>query len=331
MQTILITGGAGYIGSHCVLEALKRNYCVVVFDNLSTGHIETINVLKNYKDFVFIQSDLKNENEIEEVFKKHKIDIVVHFAALSQANESLREPQKYFENNVSGTINLLNSMIKHKVKKIVFSSTAAIYGEANYIPINENHPQKPINPYGETKLTIEKTMDKYDVKHDLKSIRLRYFNVIGANKEAIIGEKHNPETHLIPNILKASLDNSKTFNLFGNDYDTKDGTCIRDYIDIQDLINAHFLAIEYLNKNNKTDYFNLGTKQGNSTKEIFEICQKVINKKINIEIKPKREGDPAILVADNKKAYDILGWSPKVNIEESIQNAYKFLLNHIDG
>ena len=331
MQNILITGGAGYIGSHCVLEALKQNFGVIVFDNLSTGHIETIEALKKQGDFIFIQGDLKNKDEINKVFKNNKVDAVIHFAALSQVNESMKEPQKYYENNVIGTINLLNSMVENNIKKIVFSSTAATYGEPKYIPIDENHPQEPINPYGNTKLIIEKIMDDYDKAYSLKSVRLRYFNVIGADKGGLIGEKHNPETHLVPNILKASFDDNKIFNLFGNDYDTKDGTCIRDYINIEDLINAHFLALEYLNKENKTDYFNLGTEQGNSTKEIFEICQKVINKKINIEIKPRREGDPAILVANNKKANNILNWTPKRNLEESISSAYRFLLMHLDG
>lgn len=331
MQTILITGGAGYIGSHYVLQLLQmRIFNVIVFDNLSTGHIETINTLKKCGDFVFIQGDLKNKNEIEEVFKKYKIDIVVHFAALSQVSESINEPEKYYENNVIGSINLFDSMIENNVKKIVFSSSAAMYGEPKYLPIDEIHPTNPINPYGKTKLEIENKLDEYDKLHGLKSIRLRYFNAVGANSDYNIGEIHNPETHLIPNILKAII-NGTTFNLYGDDYNTKDGTCVRDYIDINDLITAHIFAMKHIHHHSETNYFNIGTKQGTSIKEIIEICQKVTNKKINIEIKPKREGDPAVLIANNRKAENILDWKPRINLEESIKNTYKFLLMHIDG
>ncbi|MBE7707575.1 MAG: UDP-glucose 4-epimerase GalE [Cyanobacteria bacterium SIG27] len=331
MQTILITGGAGYIGSHYVLQLLQmRIFNVIVFDNLSTGHIETINTLKKHGDFVFIQGDLKNKNEIEEVFKKYKIDIVVHFAAYSQIEESSKEPEKYFENNVNGTINLLDSMVKNDVKKIVFSSSAAIYGEPKYLPIDESHPTNPISIYGKTKLLIENKLDEYDKLYNLKSIRLRYFNVIGANKDGIVGESHDPETHLVPNLLKAII-NGTTFNLYGDDYNTKDGTSVRDYIDINDLITAHLFAMKQIHHHNETDFFNIGTNKAMSTKEVIEICQRITNKKINIEIKPKREGDPAILVANNRKAKNILDWSSRIDTEESIKNAYKFLLMHIDG
>ncbi|MBR5304307.1 MAG: UDP-glucose 4-epimerase GalE [Candidatus Gastranaerophilales bacterium] len=321
-MTILITGGAGYIGSHCALEILKRGFKLVIFDNLSTGHLETIEKLKTIGEFDFIQGDLKNKEEIDEVFNKFKIDIVFHFASYSQVNESIKEPQKYYINNVLGAINLFDSMIENKVKKIIFSSTAAIYGEPIYVPIDENHPTNPINPYGETKLQIEKYLDEYDKLYNLKSVRLRYFNVAGSN--GFVGEEHNPETHLVPNILKASKD--VPFCLFGNDYDTKDGTCVRDYIDIEDLIEAHLLAYDYLKKENKTNFFNLGTSKGDTTKEVFDLCQKITNKKINIEIKPRRDGDPAILVADNKKVQEILGWTPKKTLKNSIKSAYNYIL-----
>ena len=260
---ILVTGGAGYIGSHCVLSLLKKGIDVVVFDNLSTGHIETIETLKKFGNLKFYQGDLLNTDEIKKVFE-NKIDAVIHFAALSQVAESMKNPQKYYINNVIGTINLLNTMIKNNVKKIVFSSTAATYGEPKYTPIDENHPQNPINPYGKTKLMIENIMDDYDKAYDLKSVRLRYFNVIGADKDINIGEWHNPETHLVPNILKSTFENSKTFEIYGQDYNTKDGTCVRDYINIEDLIDAHILALEYLNKNNETNFFNLGTNGWNT-------------------------------------------------------------------
>ena len=326
-MTILITGGAGYIGSHCALEILKRGFKLVIFDNLSTGHIETIEKLKTIGEFNFIQGDLKNKEEIDEVFNKFKIDTVYHFASYSQVNESIKEPQKYHVNNVLGAINLFDSMIENKVKKIIFSSTAAIYGEPKYIPIDENHPTEPISPYGKTKLLIEKKLDEYDEKYGLKSVRLRYFNVIGAN--GLIGEEHNPETHLIPNILKAAITN-KDFQLFGDSYDTKDGTCIRDYIDVEDLIRAHLLSAEYLKRTNKSNFFNLGTSKGYSIKEIFELCQTVTGKKINFEIKPRREGDPAILVADYKKAKKYFNWEPEKYIENSVKQTFYYLLKQIN-
>src|SRR5574344_763377 len=231
---ILVTGGAGYIGSHCVLALLEKNSEVVVFDNLSTGHIETVETLKKYGNLAFQNGDLLNFEDINSVFKKYNIEKVVHFAAFSQVGESVTNPQKYYINNVAGTLNLLKAMIENNVKKIVFSSTAATYGEPQYIPIDEKHPQTPINPYGQTKLMIEHIMDDYDRAYGLKSVRLRYFNVAGADNFSRIGEWHDPETHLVPNILKSTFNNGKTFKMFGDDYPTKDGTCVRDYINIED-------------------------------------------------------------------------------------------------
>ncbi len=319
---ILITGAAGYIGSHCALTLLEKGEELVIFDNLSTGHIETIETLKKYGKLTFIQGDLTNPSEITNVFKNHKIDSVIHFAALSQVGESVINPQKYYTNNVCGTINLLNAMIENNVDKIVFSSTAATYGEPVYSPIDEKHPQNPINPYGQTKLMIEKVMDDYDKAYNLKSVRLRYFNVAGADIQSRVGEWHEPETHLIPNILKSTFGDSKTFELYGENYDTKDGTCVRDYMNIIDLVDAHVLALNYLNNNGDTTFFNLGTNDGNTVKEVFGECEKVLNKKIALEIKPPREGDPASLVADNSKAKEILNWTPKYSLNDSIQSAY---------
>ena len=319
---ILVTGGAGYIGSHCVLSLLKNGEKVVIFDNLSTGHIETIQKLSKFGDLEFIQGDLRNTSDIKKVFEAYNISSVIHFAALSLVGESMNNPQKYYLNNVYGSINLLNTMIDYDVKKIVFSSTAATYGEPQYSPIDENHPQNPINPYGQTKLIIEKIMDDYDKAYGLKSVRLRYFNVAGANPEAIIGEWHNIETHLIPNILKSTFNSTKTFEIFGEDYPTKDGTCVRDYINIEDLIDAHLLALEYLNKGGDTNYFNLGTKDGNTVKEVFQICENICNQAIPVKISPRRLGDPSCLVADNSKAKNILNWTPKRTLEDSIKSAY---------
>ena len=283
---ILVTGGAGYIGSHCVLSLLEKGYKVLVFDNLSTGHIETVETLGQYGDLTFIQGDLLNQNDLQKIFQDFDIESVIHFAAYSQVGESVKNPQKYYINNVCGTINLLSAMIENNVKNIVFSSTAATYGEPMYIPIDEKHPQNPINPYGQTKLMIEKIMDDYDKAYGLRSVRLRYFNVAGADSKARIGEWHEPETHLIPNILKSTFGNAKTFEMYGEDYDTKDGTCVRDYINIEDLVNAHVLALEYLYNGGKTDYFNLGTNNGNTVKEVFGICEAVAEKYIKVNRMP---------------------------------------------
>ena len=322
MGKILVTGGAGYIGSHCVLALLENGYDVVIFDNLSTGHIETIEKLKKYGNVDFVKGDLQNISDIKSLFNSYTTDAVIHFAAFSQVGESVKNPQKYYMNNVCGTLNLLSAMLESGVKKIVFSSTAATYGEPEYIPIDEKHPQNPINPYGQTKLMIEKIMDDYDRAYGLKSVRLRYFNVAGADSQGRVGEWHEPETHLIPNILKSTFSGGQTFKMFGTDYDTKDGTCVRDYINVEDLAQAHLLALDYLNKGGETNYFNLGTNDGNTVKEVFSACEKVTGQNIPVDICPRREGDPASLVADNTKAKSVLGWKAQNSLEYSIEKAY---------
>lgn len=308
---ILVTGGAGYIGSHCVLKLLELDEDVIIFDNLSTSFKTTIKKLGKVK---FVKGDLRNFSDINALFEKYKIDAVIHFAALSLVSESVKEPYKYFQNNVCGSMNLLDAMIEHNCKSIVFSSTAATYGEPEYIPIDENHPTKPINPYGQSKLTVESLL------RDLDSVIFRYFNVAGADEKGRIGERHKDETHLIPNILK----NKRKFQLFGDDYPTKDGTCVRDYIDINDLIDAHILALRYLQNGGKSDVFNLGTETGYTVKEVFSACEEVTDKKIPYKICPRRAGDPAILVASNKKAREILGWSPKRTLKDSIKSSWQF-------
>lgn len=325
---ILVTGGAGYIGSHMALKLLENNEKVVVFDNFSTGHIETIETLmKEGKDnFEFFEGDLLNLNDLNALFKGRNIEAIIHFAAFSLVEESTKNPAKYYKNNVTGSINLLDAMHKYNVNKIVFSSTAATYGEPEEIPIKETSLQNPVNPYGTSKLTVEKIMDDYDRAYGIKSVRLRYFNVAGADSKCRIGENHNPETHLIPNILKSTFNNKKTFKIFGDNYNTKDGTCVRDYINVEDLINAHLLALKYLLAGGKTDFFNLGTNEGNSVKEIFDLCTKVTNKEIPFEIAQKRAGDPAVLIADNKKAKEILGWNPEKTLYDSIKSAYMWEL-----
>ena len=321
---ILVTGGAGYIGSHCVLALLKEGFDVHIFDNFSTGHKETVETLKKYGTLTYSEGDLQNRTDIKKVFENNKIDAVVHFAAFSQVGESVKNPQKYYQNNVCGTLNLLEAMLENDVKKIVFSSTAATYGEPVYTPIDENHPQLPINPYGQTKLMIERIMDDYDKAYGLKSVRLRYFNVAGADSEGRIGEWHTPETHLVPNILKSSFGDGKTFEMYGDDYDTKDGTCVRDYINVEDLAQAHILALKYLNNGGETNFFNLGTQEGTTVKEVFDVCEQVIGKSIPVKKMPRREGDPAILVADNTKAKKELGWEPKNSFEHSVKTAYEW-------
>ncbi len=319
---ILVTGGAGYIGSHLVMALLEKGEDVIVFDSLELGHAETIETLKKYGNLKFVKGNLKNLDEIRGAFLVNKIDSVVHFAAYSQVAESVKNPQKYYYNNVYGTLNLLNAMLEFGVKKIVFSSTAATYGEPVYTPIDEKHPQQPINPYGNSKLMVEKILDDYDKAYGLKSVRLRYFNVAGADSKARIGEWHEPETHLIPNVLKAKED--KVFKMFGTDYDTIDGTCVRDYINVEDLAQAHIKALEYLNDGGETNFFNLGTTEGNSVKEVFTACEEVKGTTIPLEICPRRGGDPATLVADNKKAKEILGWIPQHDLKDCIKSAYEW-------
>ena len=329
---ILITGGAGYIGSHTVLNLIENtDYKIIIFDNLENGHIETINTLLeiNPDKIIFEKGDLRNIEDIENVFNKYSIDGVIHFAAFALVEESVQNPSKYYRNNIYGTLNLLDTMIKYNVKRIVFSSTCATYGDiVEQTPIDEKHPQNPINPYGYSKLAVERIMDDYDKAYGLKSIRLRYFNVAGADEKGRIGEWHEPETHLIPNILKSN--NDKVFTIFGDDYDTRDGTCIRDYVNVLDLAEAHILSYEYLIKENKTDVFNIGTGEGYSVKEVFEACERVLNKKIPVEIKGRRAGDPAVLYADIGKVKSILDWKAKKSLEESIKSGYLWYINSIN-
>ena len=319
---VLVTGGAGYIGSHCAIALMEKGYDVVILDNFSIGHEETVGALAKIrapgKFSGMIKADLTERSELDNIFDG-SIDAVVHFAAFSQVGESMKDPDKYYHNNVDGTLNLLDAMLRGGVKKIVFSSTAAVYGEPEYVPIDEDHPQRPINPYGATKLTIEKIMDDY-MAYGLRSVRLRYFNAAGADTKCRVGEWHEPETHLIPNLLRSVFGNE--FKLFGNDYPTRDGTCVRDYVNVEDLADAHILALEYLSDGGKTDFFNLGTNEGSTVLEVLKECEKVTGKSISVNVKPRREGDPASLIADNGKAKYILGWEPKRNLRHTIETAY---------
>lgn len=322
-MVVLVTGAAGYIGSHCVLDLIQDGVDVVLFDNLSTGFQSTIDTLFSVGSTYikgFVNGDLRKLSDLEKVFEEYNIDSVIHFGALSQVEESMRNPELYFENNVDGTKNLLEVMVSKGVKHIVFSSTASVYGEPQYLPIDENHPKNPTNIYGETKLAVENLLDKYDEDFGIKSVRLRYFNVVGASDTGIMGENHNPETHLVPNILKAHSE--KEFKLFGVDYATQDGTCVRDYIDVQDISKAHILALKYLKTNNHSDVFNLGTQVGYSVKEVFALCEKIKGQKVSLTEFPRRNGDVEKLIALNEKAKKILNWKPQVVLEDSIKNSY---------
>lgn len=321
---ILITGAAGYIGSHCVLNLLENGYKVILFDNLETGCYETIKTLQNLrlKGSIedFIQGDLKNFDDINTVFKKHKIKGVIHFAANSLVEESINNPQKYYENNVFGSMNLFKAMKENNVLKIVFSSTAAVYGYSQDSILTETSSKNPINSYGNSKLVIENILRDYDKAYGFKSTIFRYFNVAGADSLGRLGENHNPETHLIPNLLKATLGNNQTFKLFGDDYDTKDGTCVRDYINVEDLAEAHRLGID----SNDSAIYNLGSQNGYSVKEIFSLCEKITGQKINFELCPKRLGDPPKLIANSEKAQKELKWMPKRTIFDTIKSAYEW-------
>lgn len=326
-MAILVLGGAGYIGSHTVYELVANGEDVVIVDNLETGHIEAV-----HPQARFYQGDIRDRAFMDSVFEKESIDAVIHFAANSLVGESMTNPLKYFDNNVNGTKVLLQSMIAHDVKKIVFSSTAATYGEPENIPILESDKTNPTNAYGETKLSMEKMMKWTDVAHGLKYVALRYFNACGAHESGEIGEAHAPETHLIPLILQVPLGQRDHISIFGDDYDTEDGTCIRDYIHVTDLAQAHILAVKYLLAGNESNTFNLGNGVGFSVKEVIETAKKATRLPIKAEVAPRRAGDPARLIASSEKAKEILGWNPQhADLEKIISSAWKWHSTHPNG
>lgn len=315
---ILVMGGAGYIGSHTTKHLLDNGYEVVVADNLVYGHRQALDARAG-----FVHADLLDIFSLQTLFASYQIDAVIHFAAFAYVGESVTDPAKYYTNNVVGTINLLNVMQAFGVGKIVFSSTCATYGEPLYIPIDENHPQNPINPYGRSKLMIEQIFADYERAYGLRHIALRYFNAAGASADGQRGESHTPETHLIPLVLKAIKGERKNIKVFGTDYDTRDGTCVRDYIHVEDLAVAHRLALEKLDT--YTGCINLGTGVGTTVKEIITAAEKVSGKKCPTEYVDRRPGDPARLYADNHKARDILGWTPQyLDIENIIKTAWSW-------
>lgn len=326
-MSVLVLGGAGYIGSHTVYELIERGEDVIVADNLQTGHIEAVHPKAG-----FYKGDIRDKNFLDEIFKKEKINAVIHFAANSLVGESMTNPLKYYDNNLYGTMILLKSMVENGIDKIVFSSTAAVYGEPENIPILETDRTEPTNTYGETKLSMEKMFKWVSRAHNLRYVSLRYFNACGAHVSGKIGEAHNPESHLIPLILQVPNGQRKEVSIFGDDYPTKDGTCIRDYIHVTDLAQAHILAVDYLRKGNSSDIFNLGNGVGFTVKEVIETARKVTEHPLPAVISPRRAGDPAQLIASSEKAKAVLGWKPQhADIEEIIATAWKWHKNHPDG
>lgn len=311
---ILVVGGAGYIGSHMIKRFQSTDHQIEVLDNLSTGFEENS---QNYKLHI---CDLSNKDEVHKILKNNKYDIIMHFASSINVGESYDHPIKYYENNVINTLNLLECMIDLKILNFIFSSTAAVYGEPESTPIKEEQTLSPVNPYGHTKAVVENILNNYDKAYGLKYISLRYFNACGAHIDGTIGEKHNPETHLIPLILQAASGRRNNFKIYGDDYNTKDGTCVRDYIHVMDIAEAHLLSLEKLFQTQKSEVFNIGNKQGYSVREIINVAEELTKIQIPYEISLRRKGDPPELIADNKKIIEKLNWSAKHSDLKTIIN-----------
>lgn len=324
----LVLGGAGYIGSHTVDRLIEKGEKTIVVDSLVTGHRQAVN-----KDAKFYQGDIADKDFMRQVFKENSdIDAVIYFAAYSLVAESMKKPLKYFDNNTAGMVKLLEVMNEFSIDKIVFSSTAATYGIPEEVPIKETTPQNPINPYRESKLMMEKIMRWADKAYGIKFVPLRYFNVAGAKPDGSIGEDHMPETHLLPIVLQVAMGKRDKLQIFGDDYNTPDGTNIRDYVHPLDLADAHILAVDYLKAGNPSTAFNLGSSTGFSNREILEAARKVTNKEIPAEIAPRRGGDPDVLVASSTKAREVLGWKPQFDdISKIIETAWKWHTLHPEG
>ncbi len=325
MSTILVTGGAGYIASHVVKELLQQNHKPIVYDNFQTGHRKAV------KNAVLIEGDLSDQKKLEETFRANSIGAVMHFAADCLVGESVQDPLKYFNNNVKNSLNLMETMEQFHVRKIVFSSSAAVYGEPEEIPISEDHPCAPTNPYGETKWIFEKVLQAFHEAGRLNYIALRYFNAAGADPDGELGEDHSQETHLIPLVIKAAL-NGTSVPVFGTDYDTPDGTCIRDYIHVTDLAHAHILALRKLNQAKFSGAYNLGNGNGYSVREVIATVEKVAGRKVASVDSPRRPGDPARLVASSQKIKGELGWIPRYpGLEMIVKTAYDWYRKHPKG
>ena len=314
---ILITGGAGYIGSHTNKALHKAGYDTVVVDDLCKGY-------ENFVKWGNLEKYNTGSNDLREVFEKYDIDAVMHFAAFISVGESVEFPQKYFKNNYKNTLNLLQIMREFNVDKFILSSTAAVYGNPKQIPITEDEDLKPINPYGHSKFITEKALQREADKGDFNYVSLRYFNAAGCDFDGEIGELHDPETHLIPLILDAAIGKRDSISIFGDDYDTPDGTCIRDYIHVNDLADAHIKAYEFLCRENQSDVFNLGNGQGYSVREVIDMCKKVTGRDFEVEIAPRREGDPARLIADSTKIQNKLGWTPQYDLSQIVESSWNW-------
>jgi UDP-glucose 4-epimerase len=318
-KTILVVGGAGYIGSHMVKELLAVGHAVIVLDNFSTGHRALLSGGR------LIEGDLGDPKLLETLFSRHKIDAVMHFAAFSLVGESVVDPLKYYRNNLAGTMALLGAMIQFNVKKFIFSSTAAVYGEPVQLPITETHPSRPTNPYGATKIAVERMLADCDQAHGLKSVCLRYFNAAGADESGTIGECHQPESHLIPLVLKVAAGERKEIKIFGTNYATPDGTCIRDYVHVTDLAQAHLLALNHLLSGGQSAVYNLGNSKGASVREVICLAEKITGRKIPVVETNRRAGDPAVLVAASSKIKTELDWHPRYEtLETIIQTAWNW-------
>ncbi|MGG3467572.1 UDP-glucose 4-epimerase GalE [Neobacillus pocheonensis] len=326
-MSVLVLGGAGYVGSHAVYQLIDQGYPVVVIDNLQTGHLGAV-----HPEARFYQGDIRSREFMRSVFEKEKIEAILHFAANSLVGESMVEPLKYFDNNVYGTQIILEMMKEFGVKHIVFSSTAAVYGEPKEVPITEEAQTMPTNTYGETKLAMEKMIAWCEQAFGIKYVSLRYFNVAGSKGDGQIGEDHNPETHLIPVVLEAALGKRPAVTIFGDDYDTADGTCVRDFIHVEDLIEAHLLALKFLQNGGESHIFNLGSSQGFSVKEIVETARTVTGIDIPVQMGERRSGDPSTLIASSEKAKQLLGWNPaRTSIQQIISDAWNWHKHNPNG
>jgi UDP-glucose 4-epimerase len=322
LPSILVTGGAGYIGSHTVLALKEAGYEVIILDNLVYGHRDLVEQVLQVK---LIEGDISDRPLLDDLFKTHQIAAVMHFSAYAYVGESVTDPAKYYRNNVLGTLTLLEAMLAASVKKFVFSSTCATYGVPEFVPIPESHPQNPINPYGATKLMVERILTDFDLAYDFKSVRFRYFNAAGADPNGLLGEDHHPETHLIPLVLLTALGKREFISIFGTDYPTDDGTCIRDYIHVSDLAAAHILGLEYLLKGGESEVFNLGNGSGFSVKEVIAAAEQVTKMTIPVQECDRRPGDPPALIGTSEKARKILGWQPQYpDIKDIVAHAWQW-------
>ncbi len=324
-MAILVTGGAGYIGSVAVEDLLRRGEQVIVIDNLVRGHREAVD-----PSVPFYKGDIGDKDLVRKILSEHAVDAAMHFSAFAYVGESVENPAKYFENNVAQTLGLLGVLLEHKIQNFIFSSTCATYGEPQYTPIDERHPQAPANPYGWSKLMIERILESYDSAYGMRFVSLRYFNASGATEKH--GEHHEPETHLIPLVLETALGKRTSVSIYGDDYPTPDGTAIRDYIHISDLSLAHLAALDYLKQGGISEFINLGNGQGYSVREVIETARRVTGKEIEAIVSPRREGDPSVLVADAQKAKAMLGWKPEFpELRQIIDSAWKWHTANPDG